>query len=344
MTKKQTKRIVKIALIIASVCSLWLVPWVLVKAWITPLPDTVQEQVDEAIEQGFAGLVVYVDQAGKPPAFYTGGWHNRENKIPAKPNALFKIGSNNKLYTAVAIAKLVKSNRLSLDKTLSDYFPELANRIEYADKITVRMLVQHRSGIPNYTDSPNYWANPPENYKENLQLILDLPADFEPNAEYAYSNTNYLLLSELIQKVVGYPKFQFIKEEILQPLNLNNTFGSLTEVNIEDVMSGYHVGHPYDLKTDKQGMVATAADLGAFLRALNDGSVFDAGEQEIYTSIYKYKHAGWVPGYQSFSEYHKDIDAVVITFYSTTDPDLILWNLSEIINTRIVKILREESN
>jgi hypothetical protein len=54
-----------------------------VKAWILPLPDTVQEQVNEAIDYGFDGIIVYVDETGKPPAFYTAGWKDRKNKIPA---------------------------------------------------------------------------------------------------------------------------------------------------------------------------------------------------------------------------------------------------------------------
>jgi hypothetical protein len=145
-----------------------------------------------------------------------------------------------------------------------------------------------------------------------------------------------------MDNVLGYKNFQYIQEELLIPLNLNNTCGSLKEVNLERVMSGYHVGHPDDLKTDDHGMLATAEDVGIFLRALNDGSVFKPGEQEIYASVYKYEHAGWVPGYQSFAKYHKDIDAVVVAFYSTTDPKLYNWNLSEIINNRIVKILMKE--
>jgi len=108
-------------------------------------------------------------------------------------------------------------------------------------------------------------------------------------------------------------------------------------------MSGYHVGHPFDLKADEHGMLASAEDMGTFLRALNDGSLFEPGEQEIYASIYVYEHAGWVPGYQSFAEYNKDLDAVIVQFYSTTDPKLYMWNLSEIINNRIVKILKRQN-
>ena len=143
--------------------------------------------------------------------------------------------------------------------------------------------------------------------------------------------------------VLGYGNFQFIQEEILIPLNLNNTFSSLNEVNMNNVMSGYHVGHPFDLKEDEHGMLATAEDVGMFLRALNDGSLFEKGEKEIYASIYEYEHAGWVPGYQSFAKYYDDIDTVVIHFYSTTDPKLYNWNLSEILNKRIIKIIRNKN-
>ena len=344
MTKEKIKQIFRIILILASIASLWFVPWILVKAWILPLPDSVQEQLNEAIDHGFDGMIVYVDQAGKSPEFYAAGWHDRKNKIPANPNALFKIASISKLYVAVAITKLANAKRLSLDKTLAHYFPELVGRIENADKITLRLMVQHRSGIPNLTDHPGFWANPPKSTEEALGYVLDLPANFEPDEDYGYSNTNYLLLSELIEKVVGYSHQKYIKEEILEPLGLKNTFGSLSEVNIDDVMSGYYVGYDANLKTEEQGMLATAEDVGIFLRALNDGSVFNEGEQEIYSSIYVYQHTGLVPGYQSFAEYHKDIDAIIIQFNNTTNFDGYDWNLAEIIYSRIVKIVRKKSS
>ncbi|PKQ64549.1 serine hydrolase [Labilibaculum filiforme] len=343
MKKKLTKRIFQIALIGSSITSLFFVPWILVWAWILPLPNTVQAQLEEGIEHGFDGMIVYVDQAGKPAAFYAAGWHDRKNEIPARPQALFKIASITKLYVAVAVAKLVKDGRLSLDKTLATYFPELVGRIENADKITLKMMVQHRSGIPNFVDHPNYWSNPPKNKQETLNYALDLPADFEPGKDYGYSNTNYMLISDLIDKVLGYSHLQFIKEEILIPLKLKNTFGSLHEVDISEVMSGYYVGVEEDLKNEFSGlMIATAEDVGIFLRALNDGSVFKEGEQEIYSSIYVYKHTGLLVGYQSIAEYHKDIDTVVIQFNNTTNFDGYDWNLAEICYNRIVKIIRKQ--
>ncbi|MCF8254213.1 MAG: beta-lactamase family protein [Bacteroidia bacterium] len=340
--KKQIKQMLRILFILSSISSLYFVPWILVKAWILPLPDTIQEQLEEGLNHGFDGMIVYVDQAGKPPEFYAAGWHDRKNKIPAYPQALFKIASITKLYIAVATTKLVKTRHLSLDKTLADYFPELVGRIENADKITLRMMVQHRSGIPNYVSHPDYWTKPPKNRQETLEYALDLPADFIPNNDYGYSNTNYMLIEDLIDKTLGYSHQQYIKEEILIPLGLKNTFGSLNDVNIANVMSGYYVGSETDFKTENTGlMLASAEDVGKFLRALNDGSVFNDGEQEIYTSIYEYEHTGLLPGYQSIAKYYKDIDTVVIQFNNTTNFDGYDWNLAEIIFNRVVKIVRK---
>lgn len=349
MKKKQTKLILRIVFIIASISSLYFVPWILVKAWILPLPDTVQEQLNEGIDYGFDGMIVYVDQAGKPPAYYATGWKNRENKVPADPKALFKIASISKLYIAVAVAKIVNDKHLSLEKTLAEYLPELVGRIKNADKITLRMMVQHRSGIPDFTRTRGYWEAPPKANKENLELVLNKPADFEPDKNYAYSNTNYLLIGEILDRTLGYSHHQYIKSEILIPLKLNNTYSLLSEVNLDDLMSGYYVGFANDLKFNDfinpaGSMIATAEDVGIFLRALNDGSVFKEGEQEIYSSIYVYEHTGLIPGYQSIAKYHKDIDTVVIQFNNTTNFDGYDWSLAEIIYNRIVKIVRSKKS
>ncbi|MEM9528906.1 MAG: serine hydrolase domain-containing protein, partial [Bacteroidota bacterium] len=243
MTKQRRTLILRILLFVGTAISLFFVPWLLVKAWIIPLPDTVQEQLDEAIGHGFDGMVVYIDQAGQPPQYFTSGWHEREAKIPAKPDALFKIASISKLYDAVAVTKLVSDGRLSLDKTLADYLPQLSDEIDNSDEITLRLMMQHRSGIPNFTDAPNFWAAPTGSFEESLALIQGKPANFEPGEKYEYCNTNYLLINKIMDDELGYGNFQFIQEEILTPLHLNNTFASLSEVKVEEVMSGYHVGY-----------------------------------------------------------------------------------------------------
>lgn len=345
MTKKKNKSrgIIRILLVLGTIISLYFVPWPVVTAWIMPLPNTIQEQVDKASDYGFDGIIVCINKTGNQSEFYTAGYKNRENKIPADPDALFKIASVSKLYNAVAVAKLVRDGKLSLDKSLSNYLPELKGKIEYSDKITLRMLVQHRSGIPNFTDTYMYWVVPKETEEEQLALVLDKPSNFKPDENYEYSNTNYLLLGRIMNRVLGYNKFEYIQTEILNPLNLNHTFGSIQDVNIDDVMSGYYVGYDRDLKTDNVGSIlATAEDLSKFIRALNDGTVFrDKKEQEIYSSIYKYEHTGLIPGYQTIAAYHKDIDAVIIQFTNTVNFDGYNWKMSEIMNDRIVQILKK---
>ncbi|MTI24957.1 serine hydrolase, partial [Fulvivirga kasyanovii] len=114
------------------------------------------------------------------------------------------------------------------------------------------------------------------------------------------------------------------------------------DVDLNDVMSGYYVGYENDLKTDNNGvMLATAEDLGKFVRALNDGSVFkDKKEQETYSSIYEYEHTGLIPGYQTIAKYDREIDAVIIQFTNTVDFEGYNWSLSEIMFSRIAKIVR----
>jgi CubicO group peptidase (beta-lactamase class C family) len=344
MTKnRKSRQVIRIVLLIGTAISLYFVPWPIVKARIKPLPDSVQEQVDDALDMGFDGIVVYIDEGGKEPAYYAAGYKDRENKIPADPHALFKIASVGKLYNALAVAKLVRSGKLSLDQTLANYLPELQGRIENAEEITLRMLVQHRSGIPNYTDTRNYWVAPKETAEENLALVLDLPANFEPGEAYEYSNTNYLLLDRIMNRVLGYDTFTFIQEAILEPLDLNRTYGSIHDVDMDEVMSGYYVGYDMDLKTNNVGsMLATARDLGMFIRALNNGAAFkDRQEQEIYASLYEFGHTGLIPGYQTIARYHEDLDAVLVQFTNTVDFEGYNWSLSEIEASRIVKILRK---
>ena len=351
--KDRIVRILRIIMpIVAIISTIVIAPLDLVPPLITPLPDTVQEQVDDAVDQGLDGIIVYVDQAGKDPAFYTSGWKNKVTQEPADPHALFKIGSIHKLYIATSVAKLANDGRLSLDDTLADHLPELVGRIEYADQITLRMMVQHRSGIPNFTDYDEFdWFIPQTDEDKDLELVLDKPADFQPDARYRYSNTNYLLLGRILDKVLGYSHHQYVYSEILAPLGLTDTYFTLDEVEYENVVSGYWYEYDDDLRFLGRSMIATAQDVGIFLRALNDGSLLNDDEQAIYSSIYEYEHVGWVPGYHSIARYHEDIDTVVIQFVSTTGGDT--WGvanviggkttgISNIIYNRIVRILHRQ--
>lgn len=345
---KNTKRLLKIAVpIVAIICTVAFTPWDVLWLWTAPLPNTVQEQVDNAISHNLDGIIVYINKKSGKSELYSAGWKNRENKIPANSQSLFKIASISKLYIAVAASKLINDKSLSLDKTLADYLPELTGRIENANQITLRMMLQHRSGIPDFIDDPKLpWTNLPPNSNEFLKLVLDKPADFKPDSRYRYCNTNYLLIGTILDKILGYDHQQFIKKEILDTLGLTHTYGSLSKVNLHDVVSGYFKGYDGDLKSQNYvvaggSMVATAQDVGVFLRALNDGALLDENEQAIYSNIYVYEHTGLLPGYSSIARYYKDIDTVVIMFVNTSGENS--WTTLEVVYNRIVKILHKQS-
>ena len=145
---------------------------------------------------------------------------------------MFNIGSVSKFDIATAVAKLVNHGTLYLDETLADYLPELVGRIEYADQITLRMMVQHRSGIPNFTDDAAWdWFTSQTDINKALELVLDEPADFKPDARYRYSNTNYLLIGRILDNVFGYSHHQYIPEEIFAPLWPTHTYSFLSQVD-----------------------------------------------------------------------------------------------------------------
>lgn len=309
-----------------------------------PQNTSVQQQVDKAIAKGLDGIIVCVEQDGRF-VHYTSGWKDRDQEVPARADDLFKIASVSKMYIAAATAKFIAADRLSLEDTLAHLLPHVVGRVEYADQITVRMLLQHRSGIPDFMRLPDYpFGNPPDNLEAFEQMVFDHPAKFAPNARYKYSNTNFLFLGAILDKTLGYSHHLYIKEQILDPLALKNTFSLLSDVDAERVMSGYYVKHSGDVKSLDHiapggSMIATAEDVAIFLRALVDGVLLSSKEQEIYASVYPFEHTGLLSGYQTIARYFGDIDAVVIQFVNTSGGNS--WSKGAGVYRRIVKVLHE---
>lgn len=342
-------KLFKISLLILGVSgSVFFVPWTLLKLRLSPLPETVQEQVKEAINYDLDGIIVYIDRGAKGGQSYAAGWQNRAEKTPAHADYYFKIASVSKLYIATATARLAHQQKLSLDETLLNYLPDIGERIENADRITLRMLVQHRSGIPNLIDHPDFpWTDLPQNLKLYYPLIYDQPANFEPNAKYEYSNTNYLLLGQILDRTLGYPHQQYIREELLKPIGLNHTFGSMLQVPKDSLMGGYFVGYEPDIKGNNfiipgGSMVAQIEDVACFIKALNKGTLLNPEEQKLYESLYPLEHTGELPGYLSIARYHKDLDAVVVQFVNTSGGKT--WSVHEAVYQRILKILRKSKS
>lgn len=308
-------------------------------------PKSIQEEVEKTLENDYDGIIVCVNQNDQSQ-LYAAGWNNQEHQIPADPNSLFKIASISKLYIAAATVKLIVDEQLSLNQTLSELIPEIAEKIQYADEITLEMMLQHRSGIPEYIYDPDF-ANrdPQESYLQTANLIFNKDADFKPGKKYRYSNTNYLLIGEILDRTLGYSHHDYIKSEILQPLHLEYTYSLLSEVDSNKVMSGYYVGYEDDLKMNDYtrpggSMIATAEDVSIFLRALIDGSLLSEEEQEIYSSVYKYEHTGWLNGYTSIARYESDIDAVIVQFVNTSKGE-IFWLGLERSYSRILRAVKK---
>ncbi|WP_029042443.1 serine hydrolase domain-containing protein [Cucumibacter marinus] len=332
--------------ILATVISLWFVPWRTLVLHLSPLPETVQAELDQFTGAGIDGVIVYASLDGKPAQTFVSGWSNRSAKTPVNPQNLFKIASITKLYVAALVAKLADRSELDLDRTLAEYLPGVAVRIENADRITLAMLVQHRSGIPNYSDVEGYpWFDPPTKEEDVLEFVLDQPADFAPGAEYRYSNANYFLIGMILEAALGQDYEQLIRREIIDPLGLKNTYTSMAGFDMDRLMSGYTAGYDDDLKginyTGPMGsMIATAEDVGLFLLSLHDGTLFSPSAQAIYSSLYEYGHTGLLPGYSSIARYIPELDGVVVQFANKSGERL--WWIMEVNYDRVVRILREE--
>ncbi len=335
------KRTFIISSTLLTLASPWFVPWTMLKMALQPLPATIQEQLDDATAQRFDGVILYVNQGGQE-SFFVSGWNDRSGEVVASPDALFKIASITKLYVAVVVAKLVGRGQLSLDGTVAAYLPDLAGQIDNADRITLRMLVQHRSGIPNYTDAPDYpWHDPSLPAGDVMSIISGQSANFEPGTRRQYSNTNYFLIGEII-KTLGHDYGHFIRQDILDPLNLSRTFISVDQVDTDDLMSGYVIGQDYDWKgvdfdSPAGSMVASTQDVGLFLRALVEGTLLTPAEQALYSELYAYGHTGLLPGYSSIARYHDELDAVVVQFVNTSGTRM--WGEVETNYRRVLHIL-----
>jgi D-alanyl-D-alanine carboxypeptidase len=153
-----------------------------------------------------------------------------ETQTPMQPCHLQYLQSVAKTYMAVAILKLYEAERLELDAPITSYLPERYSRyLSGAQKITVRMLLNHTSGIPEYNSVPAYVSkllqqpDYPFTAEDYLNYIAGKPLTFTPGSQYSYRNTNYVVLALIADAITG-DHAAFITETIFQPLGLDQTF------------------------------------------------------------------------------------------------------------------------
>lgn len=207
---------------------------------VTEAPTSVQDILDNAVKNGIDGVFVYINQTNKINEGYASGLQDKTTQLPANAHSLFKIASISKLFIAVSAVKIAVEGQLSLNDTLAAWLPELAGRIENSSTITIEHLIQHRSGIADFDSQLGFsWQNSHTDIERTLLYALDKPADFSPDYRYEYSNTNYLLLAKILDKALGYSHQIYIRENILSPLSMNNTYLMMSEIDSSLLAKGY---------------------------------------------------------------------------------------------------------
>src|SRR5690606_24056848 len=164
------------------------------------------------------------------------GFADFETKTQNNADTKFRIGSISKTFTAALILKAEEEGKLNLEQKIDLYFPTIKN----ANKITIENLLNHRSGIHSFTDDSSYleWNTQPKTKEELIALISNYNADFEPDSKADYSNSNYVLLSFILEEIYGKSYAEILNEKIIQPLGLKNTkFGGEIKVSNKEANS-----------------------------------------------------------------------------------------------------------
>lgn len=150
------------------------------------------------------------------------GYAEVEAKTAATPKTKYKIGSITKMFTSAIVFQLIEEKSLTLDTKLSEFFPKIKN----ADKITIGDMLNHKSGIYNYTDNPDFetYNTKLQNRKDMLNRLESYPAAFEPGTKAEYSSSNYLLLGYIIQDITKKPYKDNVMSRIVTKAGLKNTY------------------------------------------------------------------------------------------------------------------------
>lgn len=185
------------------------------------------------------GGVVLVSKAGKISYQKAYGMANLELNVPMTANKIFRLGSLTKQFTAVCILKLAEEGKLTLQDNLTKFIPDypLNGRM-----ITIANLLNHSSGIKNYTSLPKFNESLKRqdlSPKELIALFKDLPLDFEPGSAYRYSNSGYILLGYIIEVLSGKAYREYVRDNIFLPLKMDDSYYDQAATLIPGRTSGY---------------------------------------------------------------------------------------------------------
>lgn len=272
------------------------------------------------------------------------GYSNLATKTEIQKNARFDIGSITKTFVAVTSVKLAQAGVFSLDDNLQQWLPaEITDRIPDSNVITIRQLLSHTSGIVDFLEDEFILTmQQPWNELDVLKYVFDQPLLFVPGTQYNYSNSNYVLMGLIITAATNKPFATSIRELIIEPLGLNDTFHISEPDHYLDYVHGYgaiprvkELLDTHELMkitpfADGQ-MISSLRDLAVFIQAIFTNKQFmdDALLEILLTSpvvdsSYKlgivttikndkviYFHGGFEPGYLSFIRYSTSTDETI---------------------------------
>jgi CubicO group peptidase (beta-lactamase class C family) len=247
------------------------------------LVEQTETFLKKATSDETSGVAILVAREGKVLLQTAAGMANIEKKIPVTTETIFRIGSISKQFTAMAILRLAEQGKLSLKDPLAKFYPDFPN----AGEITLEHLMTHTSGLQSYTEKPGFMlrvAKPVEPSTLLNWCQSDSPV-FSPGQKFAYCNTGYFLLGEIIAAVSGKSYADFLRDEFFVPLEMNNTGIFVNAHAPEPCANGYSLlGDAFDPALDWDmswaggagAMYSTVSDLFRWNEALYDGEVIGA--------------------------------------------------------------------
>ena len=322
------------------------------------LPETavIEAEMDALLEENdISGALVLVQEHGER-RIITRGVADRTSLSPIPETAQLRIASIGKIHTAAIIHSLIRDGQLSLDDRLADRVSShWIDGVANADQATVRQLLTHTSGIPDYYD--DVWFQTVNSVQGNtpqrtLGYIHGRPADFPPGEGYGYSNTNYQYLALIAEAVTGESFDTLIETRLIAPLGLRATSYN-QPLNGGDLIHGYGTAADpdrdvYDLIENHGpdgGVFTSAADLADTLTALfsSDGRLSELGELMLSEDIDRgdgrsrtlgpirirdprgldvIMHGDSIAGYASLAIYELNTGTIVVVHLSADRPDL----------------------
>ncbi|MFB8001554.1 serine hydrolase domain-containing protein [Nocardia sp. NPDC056000] len=255
-----------------------------------PLSDSsraeVQRALDAVVAAGIAGVRIVVTENGQEWTA-AAGVGNADTGTPFPADARVRIGSNTKTFVATVVMQLVAEGKVDLDAPIERYLPGVVHGDGIdGNHITVRNLMQHTSGLPEYLEMPQLDGDYETMLTQHFNpadlvhsALTTMPAHFPPGEKAEYSNTNYLIVGMLIEKITGNPYSDEVTRRIITPLGLKSTYiPAPGEVDLRDPHpQGYESvdGHRADLTrldtswaSSAGAMVSTGTDLNRFFNAL----------------------------------------------------------------------------